>query len=152
MKWWLAHAGLRDLVYALVFALLAVIGPKLEPGARTLWTILPLCLAVALTCSGILLLFQSPATRTLALVVHLPILLICLVSALLGALCLITIIFAGTAIVLGVPAVLLGVNSAGTVAQILARRSSSGHSEVGVMEVVGKPFFAKPTPRPPNSA
>ena len=123
MKWWLAHAGLRDLVYALVLALLAVIGPRLEPSSRNLWLILPSSLAAALTCSGILLLFPTPAAKALAMVVHIPILLICVAAVILSALCLVTIIFAGTALVLGVPAVLLGVNSAGTVAQILSPQS-----------------------------
>lgn len=121
MKWWLEHAGLRDLVYAFVLALLSVIGPKLEPSSQYLWMILPSCLAAALMCSGILQLSQNPATRAFAIVVHVPILLMCVGALILAALCLVTIIFAGTAIVLGVPAVLLGVNSAGTVAHILSK-------------------------------
>jgi hypothetical protein len=119
MKWLLAHAGVRDLLCPFVLAVIGVVAPELEPSSRELWTILPLSFAAALTCSGILLLFHSQATHALAMVIHIPLLLACGAILLLAALCLVTIIFAGTAIVLGPAAILLGLNSAVTCAQTL---------------------------------
>jgi hypothetical protein len=119
MKWLIAHAGVRDLLFAFVFAVAAVVGPMLEPSSRDLWTILPLSFAAALTLSGILLSFQSRATHVLAMIIHVPLLLACGAIFLVAALCLVTIIFAGTAIVLGPPAILVGLNSAATCAQTL---------------------------------
>lgn len=119
MEWLLAHPGIRDLVVALILAGASVVGPKLEPSSADLWTILPLSLAAALTCSGLLLLISSRATQLLALVIHIPLLLLCAGAIVLAALCLITVLFAGTGIVLGLPAAIVGANSASTVAFVL---------------------------------
>ena len=125
MNWLLAHAGIRDLFLALVLVVASVVAPKLEPSATDLWTFLPLSLAAVLTCSGILLVVRSRATQLLALMIHLPLLLFCAAAVLLSALCLITILFAGTGLVLGIPAMILGANSASTIALVLRPQSSA---------------------------
>jgi len=122
--------GVRDLPLALVLAALSVIGPALEESYRDLWTYLPLSLAGLLTCSGILLLLPSRMAKIPALAVHGLIALVCAVALLISALFLVTILLAGTALVLAPPALILGLNSAATLWQYFRGAEKSRSARV----------------------
>ena len=107
----------RDLLCVLLLAAIALVAPRLEPSYRDLWTFLPLAFAVPLLISGLLLLTASKASTVVAIVIHSLILLVCGLAVLGSLFLFITILFAGTAIVIGVPAALLGLNSAATLRQ-----------------------------------
>ena len=111
------RAGYRDLLCVLILGALALIAPRLEPSYRELWTFLPLVTAIPLLISGILLLFDSRAATMGAMVIHL-LMLVTFVLIVSGSLVLlVTILYAGTALVLGGPAALLAINSAATLMQ-----------------------------------
>jgi len=115
----------RDLLCVLVLAALSVVAPRLEPSYRELWTFLPLAVAAPLVVTAILLLSRSRAATIVALVIHAAMALCCGLVVVLSIFLLFTILFAGTAVVLGPPAVLLMLNSAVTIGQLAKRGARS---------------------------
>lgn len=112
----------RDLLCTAVLAVVAVVAPRLEPSYRDLWTFLPLAVAAPLVVTAILMLTRSRALWLVALVIHSALALAFGLVAVLSIFLLITILFAGTAVVLGPPAVLLLLNSVVTIKQLVRAR------------------------------
>ena len=104
----------RDLACALGLSVLSLIGPRLEPSFFEAWTFLPLMFAAPLVVSGILLLLPWRPAMVLALIIHLLLLITCGLVVVLSVFLLVTILMAGTALVIGPPAALVALNSAFT--------------------------------------
>jgi hypothetical protein len=118
----LSRPGISDFICLGLLALASVAGVLLEPPHRDLWLGLPLLFEVPLLCAALLLLSRSGVAGQIATVIHILILVgsgLCLVLALL---LLMSIMFAGTAVVIGPAALVIVLNSVYTLGRISARK------------------------------
>ena len=111
------RAGARDLILALLLGVASIVAPRLEPSYSEFWLFLTLGVAAPLVCSGVLLLLPWRLTTILGICIHMVLLYFSGGVVVLSVFMLVTFYFAGTAIVLGPPALLLAVSSAAALAQ-----------------------------------
>jgi hypothetical protein len=97
-------------------------GAHLEPSHRDFWLGFPLLVEVPLLCTTLLLILsRSRVANTIATVIHVAILAMSALFLALSAFLLVTILFAGLAIIIGPIFVILALNSAYTLNRIGAR-------------------------------
>ena len=116
-----SRPGISDIICLGLLALASVAGALLEPPHRDLWLGLPLFFEVPLLCTALLLLSRSGMAGQIATVIHILILVgsgLCLVLALF---LFVTILFAGTAVVIGPPVLVIVLNSVYTLGRISVR-------------------------------
>ena len=117
-----AHLGrpaTRDLLLAFALVCGSGIAISLEPSSREFWAFIPLLFAVPLFCSGLLLALPWEVTKYLGVAIHAFLLLISACALFVSVLALLSVLFAGTALVLAPPAMLIAVNSGYTIVQTM---------------------------------
>ncbi|MEO8504246.1 MAG: hypothetical protein ABI609_10160 [Acidobacteriota bacterium] len=120
---WLEKPGFTDLGCAVSLLGASWVAATLEPTFHDFWLQAPLFVEIPLVCTGLLqrLPFQLPST--VARVVHLILMVAYGLGLALAALMLVSILFAGMAVILGPACALLATNSWYTLRRIAARRA-----------------------------
>jgi hypothetical protein len=145
-----SRPGISDLICLGLLALASVAGALLEPPHRDLWLDLPLFFEVPLLCTALLLLSRSGVAGQIATVIHILMLVGSGLYLVLAFFLLVTILFAGTAVVIGPAALVIVLNSVYTLRRISARRQRARpdaaarevHAADGRARPVGGPDLA----------
>lgn len=114
--------GVSDFCLAVVLAIGSALGVTLDPSNRDSWLIVPLGVAAPLVLTGALLVLNDRVATTLAVIVHVLLLIAVAFGMLLCLLLFVTVLFFGAGLVLLPPLVLLAANSGLTLGLTGARR------------------------------
>lgn len=114
--------GISDIVCLCLILVVSLTGTVLEPSHRDFWLGFPLIVELPLLATALLLLFlRSRVAASIATVIHVVILAGSGLFVALSLFLLVTILFAGLAIIMGPISVVLAFNSAYTLKRIVAR-------------------------------
>ena len=114
--------GASDLACVGLLIIGSIVGPTLEPSHRDLWTLAPLVIAAPILVAGVLQCLSSQIATLVAGVIHALLFLLYSLGLLLSAFLFVTVLFAGTAVVLAPVCLLLALNSAFTLTRVLWQR------------------------------
>jgi hypothetical protein len=117
-----ARPGVSDLVCLALLVTGSLTGAMLEPPHRDFWLGFPLLFEIPLLCSALLLLSGSAMAGKVAVFIHVAILAFSGLCLALSLFLLVTILFAGLAVILGPFSVILVFNSVYTLNRIAARK------------------------------
>jgi hypothetical protein len=123
----LSRPGISDAACLILLLLSSLAGAFLEPAYRDFWLVFPLFFEVPLLCTALLLVSRSVTAGKIAFAFHIALLIGSGLCLALSFFLLVTILFAGTAIILGPFSLILVLNSVFTMQRIAAQnRATAG--------------------------
>lgn len=123
--------GISDAICLGLLLVVSLAGAVLEPSHRDFWLEFPLLVEIPLLCAALLLIFsRSVAATVIATILHVAILAASGLGLLLSVFLLVTILFAGLAIIMGPVSAILAFNSAYTISRINRYRGLREHASI----------------------